>query len=96
MPSAWEEPYGNVVLEAMACGCVPIASNGGGLPEAVGEAGLLFKRNDLNDMVNVLKDALGNPEKIELLRNKAQEHLEQHTLELAAERYFKIIQRAAK
>ena len=55
VPSAWEEPYGNVVLEGMACGCMPIASDGGGLPEAVNNIGCLFKRNDIDDMIKVLK-----------------------------------------
>lgn len=95
VPSAWEEPYGNVVLEAMACGCIPVASNGGGLPEAVGGAGFLFKRNNLDDMVNVLKDILSDPNKTGLIKTKADCHLKQHTIELVAEKYFKILRVAA-
>jgi alpha-1,3-rhamnosyl/mannosyltransferase len=41
IPSLWEG-FGLTALEAMACGSPVAASNRGGLPEAVGEAGVLF------------------------------------------------------
>ena len=44
VPSRWNEPFGVVALEGMACGCAMLVSDGGGLPDAVGSAGLQFKR----------------------------------------------------
>jgi len=41
MPSVWEEAYGRSALEAQYSGIPVIASRRGGLPEAVGEGGLL-------------------------------------------------------
>ena len=41
VPSDWEEPFGLVAIEAIACGCYVVAFPDGGLPLAVGEAGLL-------------------------------------------------------
>ena len=37
VPSVWAEPFGLVVLEAMACGTPIIASRVGGIPEALGD-----------------------------------------------------------
>ncbi len=95
VPSAWEEPYGNVVLEGMACGCVPVASDGGGLPEAVGQAGYLFKRNNPDDLAAVLKNLLNGTTDTCAVINSAGTHLAAHTLELVSQKYFRILQEAA-
>ena len=59
-PSVYEG-FGLPVVEAMACGTPVIASNSSSIPEAVGEAGLLFDPNDVesltNQMTAVLTDA---------------------------------------
>ena len=47
-PSRWEEGFGMVALEAQSCGIPVIASRRGGLPEAVGDGGLL-----IDDYLNV-------------------------------------------
>lgn len=41
-PSRWEEAFGRIVAEAQVSGIPVIASTRGGLPEAVGEGGLLI------------------------------------------------------
>ena len=96
VPSVWEEPYGNVVLEGMACGCVPIASNGGGMPEAVGKAGFVFRRNDIENMVELIESALKDNSKVDAVRNNAVKHLQQHTSGLVSKKYFDILLNAAK
>lgn len=45
-PSRWVEPFARVVLEALACGAVLIASPRGGIPEAAGEAALYADPED--------------------------------------------------
>ena len=47
VPSIWEEPFGVVALEGIAAGCAVVASQGGGLPEAVGPCGILFPNGDV-------------------------------------------------
>ena len=39
VPSLWQEPFGIVALEGLACGCEVIVSPRGGLPEATGGFG---------------------------------------------------------
>jgi glycosyltransferase involved in cell wall biosynthesis len=47
VPSQWREAFGRVVVEAQASGIPVIASRTGGLPEAVGDGGILI--NDYRD-----------------------------------------------
>ncbi len=55
VPSEWAEAFGLVVIEAMACGAAVVASDAGALPEVVGEAGLIFKAGDANDLAAKLQ-----------------------------------------
>jgi glycosyltransferase involved in cell wall biosynthesis len=92
VPSRWEEPFGLVALEAMACGCIPIVSNGGGLPEAVGKAGIVFERGN----VEALAEAMGliiNDQKLQHdLKKEAVPHLKNHSSQLVLGKYLTVIQ----
>lgn len=94
VPSIWEEPFGIVALEGMACGCLPIVSDGGGLPDAVGKAGVVFKRGDINDMVEKMLKLLHNPEITEAIREEMSRHLALHSSEIVASRYLTLIRKA--
>lgn len=61
MPSR-SEGFGLTAIEAMANGCVVVASRTGGLPEVVRdrEVGLLHKPESINDMVVKIDSLLGN------------------------------------
>jgi len=43
VPSMWPEPFGRISVEAMLNGIPVIASECGGLPEVIGDAGILIK-----------------------------------------------------
>jgi glycosyltransferase involved in cell wall biosynthesis len=92
VPSMWEEPFGIVALEGMACGCLPIVSNGGGLPDAIGDAGLLFERGNLNSLVLCMEQLINDQSLQEQLRVAAITHLKSHTSSFISKRYLDVIE----
>ena len=95
VPSVWEEPFGVVALEAMACGCVPLVARSGGLPEAVGYGGAVFERADPQSLAQGIVELLFNPESIARYRARATAHLERHSRDAVAQRYLQVITDAA-
>jgi len=91
VPSRWEEPFGNVALEGMACGCIPIVSDGGGLPDAVGAAGLIFERNNLDDLVLKAGSLLQDSALYERLHREVLEHLNKYKADVVAKRYLEFL-----
>ncbi len=72
MPSIWEEAYGRSAIEAQLSGIPVIASRRGGLPEAVGEGGILLEPDaDTGLWVDAIQSAYGNPELYKELSDKA-------------------------
>jgi glycogen(starch) synthase len=76
IPSRYDEPFGVVAVEGIACGCVVVGSNGGGLPEAIGPCGVTFPNGDAETLAQVLEKLLRSPEERKRLAAKAPEHLE--------------------
>jgi len=50
-PIQWEEPFGLVMVEAMACGTPVLATNRGSVPEVVEDGVTGFVRNDVDGLV---------------------------------------------
>jgi len=94
VPSLWEEPFGNVVLEGMACGCLPVVSNGGGLPDAIGNAGISFSRGDIGAMVACIRTVITDPNLEQQLRRAANAHLIKHRPEIVAQCYLEVVEAA--
>lgn len=94
VPSIWEEPFGTVVLEGMACGCLPIVSNCGGLPDAVGKAGLLFKKGDVKSLLVQINKVTSDPAFEYKIRQFTAEHLAMHLPQKVASQYISIIENA--
>lgn len=56
VPSIWPEPFGVVALEGLACGCKVIASDIGGLRDAVGVCGELIEPGNAVALANALRN----------------------------------------
>lgn len=92
IPSLWEEPFGVVALEGMACGCLPVFSDGGGLKDAVGGAGISFERGNVDSLTNAIKQALLNINLKAELNNITERHLKRHTSTSISSRYLEIFE----
>jgi glycosyltransferase involved in cell wall biosynthesis len=87
------EPFGQAILEAMACGRTVVATRVGGPPEFVTpEAGILVDPLDEDELVRALEEAAAMPSPNEAARAAAAAH----DVRLQAERVEQILLRAAQ
>jgi glycosyltransferase involved in cell wall biosynthesis len=93
-PSLCKEGFGIVALEGIACGCVVVGSEGGGLKDAIGPCGITFPNGNLDALTQALYELLTNPERVAELRQHAAAHLARHTREVVAKAYLKVIEEA--
>ncbi|MFA5185744.1 MAG: glycosyltransferase family 4 protein [Patescibacteria group bacterium] len=56
VPSLVMENQPTVILEGLACGCMVVASDVGGVKETLGEAGQIFKPGSVDNLVEVVKE----------------------------------------
>jgi len=94
VPSRMPEPFGIVVLEAIACGCVVVASRAGGLPDAVGKCGITYEIGDLQALTNSLQLVLTQPGLRQDIRQHANRHLENFRPAVVARKYLAIFEKA--
>ena len=94
IPSLWDEPFGIVALEGLACGCVIVGSQGGGLKDAIGSCGITFPNGNLQALTEALVNLLQNSEQLVIYKANAQEHLLRHQKSAIAEAYLQILETA--
>ena len=92
VPSRWEEPFGIVALEGIACGCQVVGSSGGGLPDAIGACGETFKNGDAADLARALRKVLENSAVTPAYQTVVSHHLNAHRAEVIAARYVEIFE----
>ena len=79
LPSAWEETFGLVAIEAMALGVPPVAAGHGSFPELItpGVDGALFRPGDPAALASALADVEEHPERYETYGKQARLTYEQ-------------------
>lgn len=95
VPSRYEEPFGIVALEGIACGCLVIGSRGGGLKEAIGPCGLTFDNGDAGGLADLLEAALAAPDRCLPLPEVVAEHLARHRSDRVLAAYLSVLEAVA-
>ena len=54
----WEEQFGHVLIEAMACGVPTLGSDSGAIPEVIGAPDAIFPHSNVNALVQLLLKAI--------------------------------------
>jgi glycogen synthase len=98
VPSLWEEPFGIVALEGLACCDTIIVTRKGGLPEAVGECGVVVEPSseDLALAMEAVARARRQGRSLpgEPSAKKRQEHLARHAPGAVAAQYLSVLRGA--
>ena len=69
-PSIWNEPLGMVNAEAMACGLPIVAFAKGGIPEILGDAGILVEETTPEALAQAINQVLGDSELYQTLSQR--------------------------
>jgi glycosyltransferase involved in cell wall biosynthesis len=96
VPSRWQEPFGMVVLEGIACGCRAIAARCGGLEEAAGGLAVLFEHENHVALACAIKRALSEEFDWEKYWQSSEKLLRPRTARAVAERYLDFLTRAVR
>ncbi len=88
VPSRWNEPFGVVALEGIACGCWVLSSSGGGLPEAIGPCGSTFANGNVEALASELLHSLNYSSSQMTKPEIVSAHLARHGLTQVAQNYI--------
>ncbi len=89
----WKEQFGRVLIEAMACGTVPLGSSSGEIPTVIGDAGLVFKEGNVDDLLTKMTTLLENAELLSSLREAGIQRVKnKYTNEILAQQIADVYQ----
>ena len=86
------EAFGIVLLEAMAAGCVPIASNLPGVRDVVGQAGFTFPVGDFAALAQLLGYLRDHPDVVTRYAHQAQAKARRYTWQRTLEAHHRLFQ----
>ena len=96
VPSQWNEPIGIVSLEALACGCAVLGSEGGGLAVSIGPCGLTYPNGDYHLLAERIAEMLALGSELEPFTRHAAAHLERYRPERVCGEYLDEIVKAQR
>lgn len=86
VPSKWEEAYGRVASEVQISGIPVVASNIGGLPEAVGKGGILLDpQGDITPWIDAVKKLWSDDAYYNDMVKNAHDHANRPALNIATQ-----------
>jgi len=91
VPSRYDEPFGLVALEGIACGCVAVGTAGGGLPLAIGPCGVTVPNGNAAALADAIERLLTMPSALNSYLEAAPAHVAAHTPRAAAEALWRQI-----
>jgi len=86
---SYYEGFGFPPLEAMNCSCPVLASSNGSVSEIVGDAALLFKPSDLNELISKLELLLESSDLRTKLIEKGMERVKMFSWETCVKEHYK-------
>ena len=95
VPSEYEG-FGLPAAEAMACGVPVVSTNGGALPEVVGDAGLVVQKSNANALAGAINRLLDDKSERESLSARGRLRIETHfsaarAAQMLEEYYYRIL-----
>lgn len=84
------EGFGLPAVEALACGCLVLASDIPVFHEILGDAVIYFNPYDVSDMVGKMKDVLENPRKYEIFKKRGLAQVKKYSWSKLASQTLKV------
>lgn len=93
----YEEQYCTALLEAQACGLPIVTTRSGGIPENIGDAGIVVEPGDISAIAEAIKGFIMNPKKRLLYGQKARDRaIHVHDAKLGAGKLASIYERVMR
>jgi glycosyltransferase involved in cell wall biosynthesis len=96
VPSRWQEPFGLVALEGVACGCRAIVARAGGLVEAIGGLAVMFERENPVSLAHAIEHTLTEEFDWETYWQLSDEKLHRFAARAVAGKYLDVLAKAVR